>query len=142
MAPGSQYFQIQYDNKNLRVDVRGYAEIEDWPEINAAIEDKPEGDITTVIVEVDQVESLRAAYPNYFLDMSLFESNLEKIIIGQKLDLVQKTEQQVLSDAEVKILDRINMHGCEIGTECANAHEVSVQSIARWRNLHSCITQD
>ena len=36
----------------------------------------------SVVVEVDKVENLREAYPNYFLDMSLFHSNLRRVIDG------------------------------------------------------------
>jgi hypothetical protein len=39
----------------------------------------------TVVVEVDKVENLREAYPNYFLDMSLFHGNLQRVIEGKAI---------------------------------------------------------
>jgi hypothetical protein len=38
-----------------------------------------------VFVEVDKIENLRDAFPNYFLDVSLFTENLERILQGRDL---------------------------------------------------------
>jgi hypothetical protein len=41
--------------------------------------------ITTVLVEVDKVENLREAYPNYFLDVRLFTQNVLSALNGGKM---------------------------------------------------------
>ena len=41
--------------------------------------------ITTVLVEVDEVENLSEAYPNYFLDVRLFTQNVLSALNGGKM---------------------------------------------------------
>ena len=42
------------------------------------------GGINSVLVAVDKVGDLRAAYPNYFLDVALFEDRLRSVVHPRK----------------------------------------------------------
>jgi Region found in RelA / SpoT proteins len=82
LVTDARYYQIKYDNEKKTVQVRGFNNA-DWANSHSLAEEN--SSITTVMVEVDKVENLREAYPNYFLDVSLFAENLERALKGQKL---------------------------------------------------------
>ena len=108
IAPGSNYFIIQFQNfRNLErsVEVKGFTKFqEDYETI------EPGGTkilkTTTVLVEVDKVENLREAYPNYFLDMTLFAQNLTRVIEGSPL----LTHLQAEPDAGKAAVRGVNAH--------------------------------
>ena len=74
------YFQIEYDRAVGRVHIRPffgpiYATMSyDAAEVKNA--ESGSGDTKIVLVEVDEIENLRAAYPNYFGDVQKFKSKL------------------------------------------------------------------
>jgi hypothetical protein len=73
---GSPYFLLQFDPEHTRVTVsplmsklsESYATAEGYRGLNS------------VLVEVDRAEDLKAAYPNYFLDVGLFVEKLRGLI--------------------------------------------------------------
>ena len=79
----SKFFLIEYDNLNQTVNVRSYQDsiksAEQYDKREAQDASK-----TTVLVEVDKVENLKEAYPNYFLDVRLFAQNLSNLLEGKK----------------------------------------------------------
>jgi hypothetical protein len=46
-----------------------------------------------VLVEVDKVENLREAYPNYFLDVRLFTQNVLSALNGGKMMYKQDVQR-------------------------------------------------
>lgn len=82
----SRYFIIQYDYENKEVTVTPY---DHFSQSSAQYieEERRHGARNTVLVEVDKVDDLKVAYPNYFLDVRLFTSRLKNIIYGPGSDL-------------------------------------------------------
>jgi predicted oxidoreductase (fatty acid repression mutant protein) len=81
-----EYYQIVYDKKNRVVNVYPYfsaaagARAYDEEEIKA---EKSQSGVTSVLVEADNIENLKAAYPNYFGDVQMFRSQLRAITQGE-----------------------------------------------------------
>lgn len=79
------YFLIRYDRTYNTVSVRAqYGAIDavrlyDLAE-NIDSRSSTGNGFTTVLVEVDEVENLRSAYPNYFGDVDLFKSKLQELV--------------------------------------------------------------
>jgi hypothetical protein len=90
MDPKSEpeYYQIIYDKKNRVVNVYPYysavagAQAYDEEEIRA---EKTQSGITSVLVEADNIENLKAAYPNYFGDVQMFRTQLRAITQGEQV---------------------------------------------------------
>jgi ppGpp synthetase/RelA/SpoT-type nucleotidyltranferase len=82
----TEFFLIRYNNADNRVSVEPYSN----PYVGARSYDSAESSdnrtgknsLTAVLVEVDKIENLREAYPNYFGDVQLFNSNLKQITQG------------------------------------------------------------
>lgn len=72
----SPYYLIQFDRDTGRLRVRGITTAASTTSIDDA-----EGfdGLNSVLVAVDKVGDLRAAYPNYFLDVALFEDRLRRV---------------------------------------------------------------
>lgn len=82
------YYLVEYDHENKKVEVRhkfapkkmlleyGARELE-----NAYADGKARN---TVLIEADKVEDLKNAYPNYFGDFQVFNSNLRLITQGEE----------------------------------------------------------
>jgi hypothetical protein len=88
MGRNSDYFLIQYNSENQTVKVRSYANALGGAERYTKEESEHVG-LTTVLVEIDKVENLRAAYPNYFLDVGTFTANINAVVKGRKTGLFQ-----------------------------------------------------
>lgn len=80
-----RYCLITYDHTERRVSVKHLARPSD---IGGALEDG--GDETSepdrysvVVVELDKIENLKSAYPNYFGDVQLFKSSLAEAVNGR-----------------------------------------------------------
>jgi hypothetical protein len=80
-----EYYQIIYDKTNRIVNVYPFysavagAEAYDASEITA---EKSQSGVTSVLVEADSIENLKAAYPNYFGDVQMFRTQLKSIVQG------------------------------------------------------------
>lgn len=75
---GNSYY-VQYDAESKTVSVRAvsrYARATEELFNDEVLNDKP----NTVLVEIDKVDDLREAYPNYFLDVRMFTDRLKKIV--------------------------------------------------------------
>jgi hypothetical protein len=89
---GARFFLIQYDNVKRTVKVRGYYNALAGAEHYSAAE-TGDGSVTTVLVEADKIEGLKDAYPNYFLDVRLFASNMARSLSGLPLDTLVRDEE-------------------------------------------------
>lgn len=77
----NKYFLISYDHEKHTVKIVGY---------NSAVQsadqyskqEAAKDSINTVLVEVDTLEDLRIAYPNYYLDVRMFAKNIDNIVRG------------------------------------------------------------
>jgi hypothetical protein len=80
------HYRIEYDYERKTVTVsrhsRPLAGINDNDEAEQAA-DRGDRKINTVYIEADKIEDLKAAYPNYFGDVQVFNSNLKNIIQGK-----------------------------------------------------------
>ncbi len=88
LAPGyiPSHYLIRYDHDKKTVNVEPYntsrsatASYDKAEEILRAGEEKD----VVVLVEVDKINNLKAAYPNYFGDVELFKRQLRDITIGK-----------------------------------------------------------
>jgi hypothetical protein len=70
---GDRYFLIEYRTASRSIRVTPYATL---PSGQLELERGDSDSVSTVVVEVDQLEDLKTAYPNYFLDLSLFIDHL------------------------------------------------------------------
>ncbi|HEY5410963.1 MAG TPA: hypothetical protein VIJ94_09590 [Caulobacteraceae bacterium] len=71
----NQFFLIKFDRKHMTVSIdRGYFSRHGPVSYYDNEIKKPDED--SVLVEVDRVSELKAAYPNYFLDVTLFANRL------------------------------------------------------------------
>jgi len=81
-----RFCQIVYDHKERKVRVK----LIDSPDkIGGALESNNSGDASakrysSVVVELDSVENLKKAYPNYFGDVQYFKNNLNRIVGGDQ----------------------------------------------------------
>ena len=72
----SPYYLIQFDREAGRLRVRGVSAAASTTSLDDA---ESYGGINSVLVAVDKVGDLQAAYPNYFLDVALFEDRLKRV---------------------------------------------------------------
>lgn len=81
-----EYYQIIYDRMSRIVNVYPFFNAEagakayDESEVNA---EKTQSGVTTVLVEADSIENLKAAYPNYFGDVQMFRTRLRSVTLGE-----------------------------------------------------------
>ena len=73
----SPYYLIQFDRETQKLRVRGVSAAASTTSLDDA---ETLGGSNSVLVAVDKVGDLRAAYPNYFLDVSLFEDRLRQVV--------------------------------------------------------------
>lgn len=104
----SKYLLIQYNNNNRTVRVKGFNTIVQGGGGLSSTEEVTKDGLTSVLVEVDKVENLKAAYPNYFLDVSLFAQNLAKISAGQPIDGTIKVVKESAKEASQETIGRIS----------------------------------
>ncbi|MEP3052643.1 RelA/SpoT domain-containing protein [Ascidiaceihabitans sp.] len=71
-----EYYVLRYNSENNTVSVGGVPTIAKGLELEHNSETS-EGKVTSVFVQVDKVQNLKAAYPNYFMDVSDFTDLLE-----------------------------------------------------------------
>jgi hypothetical protein len=82
--PESKYYLIQYDNRAKTVSVRPYdSVVTGYSDLGR---EEAKSDVSNaVLVEVDKIEDLKEAYPNYFLDVAMFADGLRSVLQGGKL---------------------------------------------------------
>lgn len=80
-AQNSHYYLIQYNVGEGEVSVAAYERFIVGTEAYADRENLNIG-TNAVLVEVDKVKDLRAAYPNYFMDVGFFQSKVKSIVYG------------------------------------------------------------
>jgi ppGpp synthetase/RelA/SpoT-type nucleotidyltranferase len=84
----NHYYLIEVSNSQKTVTVTGFKQSESekatakYLEVEKKIKEVPSAD--AVLVSVDSMDSLRRAYPNYFLDTGIFVSLLEEILAPAK----------------------------------------------------------
>ncbi len=103
------HYLIIYENKTKQVHVRPQfipknAVIEyDNAE---AIDNKADGETRNVVlVEVDKLDHLKRAYPNYFGDVQLFRTNLQRIVKGKSLEPYTIVRQEIVPPKPRELID-------------------------------------
>lgn len=80
-----KYCVVKYDRKARKVDVK-FLYTPSVIEENLESDDARPSDgniYSTVVIEIDKVENLRDAYPNYFGDVQLFKDKLTAVVKGE-----------------------------------------------------------
>jgi hypothetical protein len=80
------HYRIQYDHAAKQVTIIPHSKPIAGIEDNNAVEEADSigrGQVTTVYVEADSIEALKAAYPNYFGDVQVFTTTLSNITTGK-----------------------------------------------------------
>lgn len=82
-----RYYRIEYNNKDNTVMISGFYQptsaLKDYNKAEESDNLHEDNEIDTVCVEADKIEDLKAAYPNYFGDVQLFNMNLKAITQGK-----------------------------------------------------------
>lgn len=81
-GPG-QIFMIQYDPKRQSVNVQSFNSYVAGARRYEFEEESQQAGMDTVLVEVDRAADLRSAYPNYYLDVSMFLGRLREVLQGR-----------------------------------------------------------
>lgn len=96
-----RYYLIRFDNANKRVAVEPYfaprRAVLSYD--NAEAMDNQSGQETSnvVLVEADKVENLKDAYPNYFGDVQLFKTQLNRILKGKDIEEYTVAPQETVA---------------------------------------------
>jgi Region found in RelA / SpoT proteins len=92
------HFMIRYDNIARTVDVQPYfapiSAVNSYDMAEDIYNKRGEYAENIVLVEVDKLENLKAAYPNYFGDVQLFKSQLKRITQGKRVEEYTAVPQQ------------------------------------------------
>ncbi len=78
LSSEARYYMIRYDYVRREVHIRPHAYLPSG--LIAYVEQEQEDGFNTVLVEVDKLSDLKAAYPNYFLDVGLFTEKLRQAV--------------------------------------------------------------
>jgi hypothetical protein len=113
-----KYCLIKYDHTLKKVGVSYLAKPEN---IGGALEHGDENGIdiarySSVVVEMDKIENLKSAYPNYFGDVQLFKSNLAEVVTGKPvkqyylppIERVAPRQKEVADDSWLRAPNRRN----------------------------------
>jgi hypothetical protein len=74
----ANFFLVQYDGVCHTLRIKGYASPRSGSD-QYALDEAKDGALNSVLVDVDKADSLREAYPNYFLDVATFATRIMKI---------------------------------------------------------------
>jgi hypothetical protein len=78
-----RYCLIEYDHQLKRVNVKYL----DGPsKIGGALNEANDSRYSSVVVEMDKIDNLKEAYPNYFGDVQLFKSSLSLVVNGKAVE--------------------------------------------------------
>jgi ppGpp synthetase/RelA/SpoT-type nucleotidyltranferase len=104
-AEKAKYLVITQTPETGQVSVRGF----DDPRMGAAHYDVADrmavGGMNSVLVQVDHVENLQAAYPNYFGDVKVFTDNLRRITKGKAAQEFALPKPQVVRQIRPQPID-------------------------------------
>ncbi len=94
-AKGEKYFIIEVDPDELKITVRRYKarESEEANRIYTELESQQnEGSPNQIVlVSVDNINALKRAYPNYFLDTNLFSQLVDRVLKGKFEEPIKQT---------------------------------------------------
>jgi hypothetical protein len=82
------YYLLQYDASRNEVKIRAFHDFATGANLEHA-SGNSEGNVTSVIVSVEKVDDLRAAYPNYFMDLEGFALVLSNAITCEPFDKIE-----------------------------------------------------
>ncbi len=92
------HFMIRYDNLARTVDIQPYfapiSAVNSYDMAEDIYNKSGEYAENIVLVEVDKIENLRDAYPNYFGDVQRFKSQLKRITQGKRVEEYTALPQQ------------------------------------------------
>lgn len=77
----SRYYTMRFNPEDKTVSIRGYVA----PSLganSASIQETRFDTMNSVLVSVDKAENLRKAYPNYFLDVGVFNRHIMRVVKG------------------------------------------------------------
>ena len=89
----ASYYMLQFDNAKQTLDISSYDRIAGASEGYGYAESN-HMDMNTVVVEVDTLEALKEAYPNYFLDVRLFTQNVVHMMSDKPLVTKLQIQQE------------------------------------------------
>ncbi|SLN21544.1 RelA/SpoT domain-containing protein [Pseudooctadecabacter jejudonensis] len=76
------FYLLQYDATQNSVSIKTFGSLSSGTKFEHE-SGKIDGEITSVLVAVDKVDNLRAAYPNYFMDVNEFAEILQSCVQGE-----------------------------------------------------------
>lgn len=76
----NNYYLLILDYNLLRMKIRSFTNIELATEVYGELENQNTSDINIVLVSANSLDTLRIAYPNYFVDISAFTKMMKDII--------------------------------------------------------------
>lgn len=77
----SRYYTMRFDPQTRTVSIRGYTAPDSGAK-SAALQESQFSTMDSVLVDVDRADNLRKAYPNYFLDVGLFNRHISRVVKG------------------------------------------------------------
>lgn len=77
----SRYYTLRFDPLTKTVSIRGHMSPDSGAQ-SAAYQEAQFSKMDSVLVDVDRVDNLRKAYPNYFLDVGLFNRHISLVTKG------------------------------------------------------------
>jgi ppGpp synthetase/RelA/SpoT-type nucleotidyltranferase len=80
----SKYFLMQFDSAHQVINITGYSNPSSVSDRYNSAESEQSA-VNSVMVEVDKFENLKAAYPNYFLDVGTFTMYLDRVVQGREM---------------------------------------------------------
>lgn len=92
ISPSSpvRYYLIRFDNANKRVNVEPYflprSAVLSYDSAEEMDNQSGKETSNVVLVEADKIENLKDAYPNYFGDVQLFKTQLNRILKGKDIE--------------------------------------------------------
>ncbi|WP_311276229.1 hypothetical protein [Methylobacterium sp. WCS2018Hpa-22] len=103
LSKNASAYLIEFDRAQNVANVRGYSNPSYGRDDLAKAERRGAG-IDAVLVEVDRVKNLRAAYPNYFLDVREFTKRLRSIVGGTSPDSEEEKPRRVLRTYDLAVM--------------------------------------
>lgn len=97
----AKYYLVQFDHRTHEVTVTPYDNIVVGSRAYDA-EDSKSDPKNAVLVEVDKVDDLKDAYPNYFLDVALFTKGLRNVLDGKDFGIFTPTSGSSQTQAVAK----------------------------------------
>lgn len=89
----NRFFLLTYYHDKKMVTIRPFISFREGTTNleNAELKDESSSGVNTVLVQAEKVEDLKAAFPNYFLDVKLFAQRLHAVLQGRQIRPIKST---------------------------------------------------